>query len=73
MHNPCHNAKLAPANNRHSSIVIRHDPAVEPGPHPTQPVELVVYPREPHGIRERRHQVDLMDRVREFFGRWLRV
>lgn len=35
------------------------------------PVELVTYPREPHGIKERRHQEDLMRRVLEFFDRWL--
>ena len=35
------------------------------------PVELVTYPREPHGIRERRHQEDLMRRVLEWFQRWL--
>jgi len=31
------------------------------------PVELVVYPREPHSIGERRHQVDLMNRVLSWF------
>lgn len=31
------------------------------------PLELVVYPREPHGIAERRHQVDLMQRVLAWF------
>ncbi len=36
------------------------------------PVELATYPREPHGIAERQHQVDLMHRVREWFDRWLR-
>ena len=35
------------------------------------PVELVTYPREPHGIGERRHQEDVMRRVREWFDRWL--
>ena len=35
------------------------------------PVELVTYPREPHGIAERRHQLDLLRRVREFYARWL--
>ncbi len=35
------------------------------------PVQLVTYPREPHGIRERRHQEDVMRRVREWFDRWL--
>jgi dipeptidyl aminopeptidase/acylaminoacyl peptidase len=35
------------------------------------PVQLVVYPREPHGIRERTHQLDLLRRVREWTARWL--
>jgi dipeptidyl aminopeptidase/acylaminoacyl peptidase len=35
------------------------------------PVELVVYPREPHGIRERQHQLDLLRRVRDWTTRWL--
>ena len=33
--------------------------------------ELVVYPREPHGVRERAHQVDVLKRVRAWYGRWL--
>jgi dipeptidyl aminopeptidase/acylaminoacyl peptidase len=35
------------------------------------PCELVVYPREPHGIRERNHQLDLLHRVRAWVERWL--
>ena len=35
------------------------------------PVELVTYPREPHGIAERRHQLDLMRRVVAWYDRWL--
>jgi dipeptidyl aminopeptidase/acylaminoacyl peptidase len=35
------------------------------------PVELVVYPREPHGIGERAHQVDLLKRVRSWYERWV--
>lgn len=31
------------------------------------PIQFVVYPREPHSIGERRHQVDLMDRVLAWF------
>ncbi len=31
------------------------------------PMEFVVYPREPHGIGERRHQIDLMNRVLSFY------
>jgi dipeptidyl aminopeptidase/acylaminoacyl peptidase len=33
--------------------------------------ELVVYPREPHGIAERAHQIDLLKRVRAWYNRWL--
>jgi dipeptidyl aminopeptidase/acylaminoacyl peptidase len=29
--------------------------------------ELVIYPREPHGIRERHHQRDMLRRVRDWF------
>jgi dipeptidyl aminopeptidase/acylaminoacyl peptidase len=33
--------------------------------------EYVVYPREGHRIRERRHQVDVLRRTRAWFDRWL--
>ncbi|GAA1884423.1 prolyl oligopeptidase family serine peptidase [Lapillicoccus jejuensis] len=36
------------------------------------PLSLVLYPREPHGVRERRHQVDLQERVLAWFERFLR-
>ncbi|MCC6630339.1 MAG: S9 family peptidase, partial [Chloroflexi bacterium] len=36
------------------------------------PHELVVYPREPHGLRERAHQLDALRRTRAWFDRWLR-
>jgi dipeptidyl aminopeptidase/acylaminoacyl peptidase len=35
------------------------------------PVQLVVYPREPHSIKERHHQLDILRRVREWTARWL--
>lgn len=35
------------------------------------PNDLVIYPREPHAIRERNHQLDLLRRVREWTERWL--
>ena len=35
------------------------------------PVEEVVYPREPHGIRERNHQLDLHRRIVAWYRRWL--
>ena len=34
-------------------------------------VEQVIYPREPHAIRERTHQMDVQRRVRAWFDRWL--
>jgi len=36
------------------------------------PNQFVVYPREPHGISERAHQIDLLKRVRTWYDRWLR-
>ena len=35
------------------------------------PVEFVRYPREGHGIKERLHQIDLMNRVIAWYDRWL--
>jgi dipeptidyl aminopeptidase/acylaminoacyl peptidase len=35
------------------------------------PVELVLYPREPHGLRERAHQLDYMRRIVDWMGRYL--
>jgi dipeptidyl aminopeptidase/acylaminoacyl peptidase len=35
------------------------------------PSELVVYPREDHIFSERQHEIDLMNRVRAWFERWL--
>jgi dipeptidyl aminopeptidase/acylaminoacyl peptidase len=35
------------------------------------PNELVIYPREPHAIRERNHQLDVLRRVRSWVERWL--
>jgi dipeptidyl aminopeptidase/acylaminoacyl peptidase len=37
------------------------------------PTQLVIYPRELHGIREYAHQVDLLRRVRSWYDRWLRA
>jgi dipeptidyl aminopeptidase/acylaminoacyl peptidase len=36
------------------------------------PVELLLYPREPHGLRERAHQLDYMARIVEWFDRYLK-
>jgi dipeptidyl aminopeptidase/acylaminoacyl peptidase len=35
------------------------------------PVRFVRYPREKHGIEERAHQIDLMQRIIEWFDRYL--
>ncbi|HEV2148634.1 MAG TPA: S9 family peptidase [Longimicrobiaceae bacterium] len=35
------------------------------------PTELVLYPREPHGLRERAHQLDYMRRITEWMDRYL--
>jgi dipeptidyl aminopeptidase/acylaminoacyl peptidase len=37
------------------------------------PTELVTYPREPHGIAERNHQLDLLRRVAGWYKRWIPV
>jgi dipeptidyl aminopeptidase/acylaminoacyl peptidase len=36
------------------------------------PVEMVTYPREPHGLRERAHQLDYMNRSLDWFDRWVK-
>lgn len=36
------------------------------------PTELVLYPREPHGLRERAHQLDYMQRILEWFDRYVK-
>jgi dipeptidyl aminopeptidase/acylaminoacyl peptidase len=33
---------------------------------------MVIYPREAHEIAERNHQLDLLKRVREWYGKYLR-
>jgi dipeptidyl aminopeptidase/acylaminoacyl peptidase len=35
------------------------------------PVEMVTYPREPHGIQERAHQIDLVKRIRDWYLKWI--
>jgi dipeptidyl aminopeptidase/acylaminoacyl peptidase len=39
--------------------------------HHDVPVELVLYPREPHGFVERPHQVDLLERIAAWVDRYL--
>ncbi|RMG66839.1 MAG: hypothetical protein D6715_05995 [Calditrichaeota bacterium] len=36
------------------------------------PTELVLYPREPHGLRERAHQLDFIQRVLEWYDKYLK-
>jgi dipeptidyl aminopeptidase/acylaminoacyl peptidase len=36
------------------------------------PTGLVVYPREPHGLRERAHQLDFMHRVIEWLDQYVK-
>lgn len=36
------------------------------------PVELVTYPREPHGLREREHQLDYMNRALDWFNKYVK-
>ena len=36
------------------------------------PVDLVLYPREPHGLLERQHQLDYMRRIVEAFNKYVR-
>ncbi len=35
------------------------------------PVEFVRYPREPHGFKERNHQIDLLTRIGTWYEKWL--
>jgi dipeptidyl aminopeptidase/acylaminoacyl peptidase len=37
------------------------------------PVEFVRYPRQEHSIKERHHQIDLMNRLVAWFDRWLKA
>lgn len=33
--------------------------------------DLVIYPRENHAFTERAHQIDVLERIRSWFARWL--
>ena len=37
------------------------------------PAQLVIYPREPHSIQKRAHQLDLLRRVLDWFDTYLRA
>ena len=39
--------------------------------HYAVPVEFVTYPREPHGLREEKHQIDMLGRLLGWFQRYL--
>lgn len=75
---------VAHINNAKTPMLIGHG-MVDERVHPEQsiqlyqslrlkgvPVELVLYPREPHGLRERAHQLDYMKRVVEWFDRYVK-
>lgn len=83
---PHQHAKLSPisfARNVQTPVLILHGERDERVPlnqaigfhralrHYNVPVELVVYPREPHGIKERAHMIDRLRRVRVWYDRWL--
>lgn len=36
------------------------------------PTGLILYPRQPHGLTERAHQLDFMERVNDWFGEYLK-
>jgi dipeptidyl aminopeptidase/acylaminoacyl peptidase len=36
------------------------------------PAQMVLYPREPHGVQEEPHVADIQRRVRDWFGRWVK-
>jgi dipeptidyl aminopeptidase/acylaminoacyl peptidase len=55
--------RVTPAQSREMYTALREKGA---------PVELVIYPREEHGISEPRHQIDFMKRQLEWFDRFLR-
>jgi dipeptidyl aminopeptidase/acylaminoacyl peptidase len=35
------------------------------------PTEMVTYPREGHGIQEHKHQLDVLQRMLDWFNRWV--
>jgi dipeptidyl aminopeptidase/acylaminoacyl peptidase len=39
--------------------------------HVNVPTELIIYPREPHGLRERGHQLHFLNRVLDWYDRYL--
>jgi dipeptidyl aminopeptidase/acylaminoacyl peptidase len=55
-------ARVPPSQGRFFALALRrHD----------VPNELVIYPREPHGLQERNHQLDALRRTRAWFDRWI--
>lgn len=75
---------LAHVNNAHTPTLIGHglaDERVYPGQSIELytalrikgiPTELVLYPREPHGLLEREHQLDFMRRMLDWFEEYLK-
>jgi dipeptidyl aminopeptidase/acylaminoacyl peptidase len=76
---------VAHANDSSSPTLVMHG-AVDQRVHPAQSLELyqalkinevptglVVYPREPHGLLERAHQLDFMHRIIEWLDRYVKA
>jgi len=75
---------LAHVNNSQTATLIGHglaDERVYPGQSielytalriKGVPTELVLYPREPHGLRERQHELDFMRRILAWFDTYLK-
>jgi dipeptidyl aminopeptidase/acylaminoacyl peptidase len=55
-------ARVPPSQGRFFAQALRHYGV---------PNELVLYPREPHGLQERNHQLDCLRRTRAWFDRWI--
>ena len=75
---------LAHVNGTRTATLVAHGLADE-RVHPEQSIELytalrikgvptglVLYPREPHGLLERAHQLDFMGRLSQWFGRYVK-
>jgi dipeptidyl aminopeptidase/acylaminoacyl peptidase len=57
-------ARVPPSQGRFFAQALRHHGV---------PNELVIYPREPHGLQERNHQLDCLRRTRAWFARWMGI
>lgn len=55
-------ARVPPSQGRFFALALRRHGV---------PNEQVIYPREPHGLQERNHQLDALRRTRAWFQRWV--